>query len=299
VTGSRQAQTLAAASGYIATGWKVFVLSPSKKPVALCDFCRDRHVTPEQMEACGCLTCHGFYAATADPGCAFAMIARHPRGLLAIRTGAESGLAVLDVDAPAGLVTMRRLIRDGLMPRTVSQQTGGGGYHMLYRHPGGRIPSVPGGAGDHVDVKADGGYIVAWPSVHPDTRQPYRWLSPFDGPITALPEAWPARLSPPPAPVMLPPVPVGSPGAYAAAVLDGETSRAAAAVNGQRNHELNRAAFALFRHVAGGTLDEETVSGRLWQAAAVTGLAAEDPGSVRRTIASARRAGIRSPRSRC
>jgi Bifunctional DNA primase/polymerase, N-terminal len=298
VTGS-QAETLAAAAGYIATGWRVFVLSSSKKPVALCDWCRDRHVTPEQMEACRCLTCHGFHAATADPGRAAAMIARHPRGLLAIRTGAESGLAVLDVDAPAGLATMRALIRDGLMPRTVTQRTGGGGYHALYAHPGVRIPSIPGGAGDHVDVKGDGGYIVAAPSVHPRTGQAYRWLQPFSAPLTALPGAWPARLSPPLVPVTFPAGPIARPDAYGAAVLDRELARAAEAPEGHRADLLNRAAFNLFRHVAGGTLQDQAVESGLWQAAAANGLAGEEPGKVRATIASARRGGLRSPRVRC
>ena len=42
---------------------------------------------------CGCLTCHGFYAATLDPGRLAAMLRKVPGGLLAIRTGAARGCA--------------------------------------------------------------------------------------------------------------------------------------------------------------------------------------------------------------
>ena len=61
-----------------------------------------------------------------------------------------------------------------LMTPTATVATGGGGWHLYYRHPGHPLlPALPGHAG--VDVKADGGYVVAPPSIHPDTGRPYRW----------------------------------------------------------------------------------------------------------------------------
>jgi hypothetical protein len=39
--------------------------------------------------------------------------------------------------------------------------------------------------GPGIDVKADGGYIVAAPSIHPKTGQPYRWTG--DGQFTHAP----------------------------------------------------------------------------------------------------------------
>ena len=55
-----------------------------------------------------------------------------------------------------------------LMTPTATVATGGGGWHLYYRHPGHPLPpALPGRAG--VDVKADGGYVVAPPSVHPGT----------------------------------------------------------------------------------------------------------------------------------
>jgi hypothetical protein len=97
---------------------------------------------------------------------------------------------VIDVDAPHGLPTMRQLIADGLLPRTVVSRTGGGGYQMFYGHPGGgvRILSGAGKGGLGVDSKADGGYVVVSPSVHPRTRKPYRWIGSFADGLTPLPQ---------------------------------------------------------------------------------------------------------------
>ena len=184
-------------TGYISRGWPAFVLSSSKTPVANCDRCRAEHTTPAQMEACDCLTCHGFYSATRDLGHVAEMIRLHPRGLLAIRTGAPSGTVVVDVDAPHGLPTMRQLIRDGMLPRTVVQRTGSEGYHLLYRYPGVRIPSGAGKGGTGVDIKADGGYIVAAPSVHPRTHKRYRWIGSCNDDLTPLPQVWVDRLGSP------------------------------------------------------------------------------------------------------
>ena len=167
---SQQEALLRAARDYITRrGWPVFVLSSSKVPVPNCERCRKEHTTPQQMRDCGCLTCHGFYAATLDVARMEEMVRLHPRGLLAIRTGAVSGTVVIDVDA-RGLPAMRQMIADGLLPRTLAQRTGSG-YHLVYAHPGVRIASGPGKGGPGIDIKSDDAYIVAAPSVHPRHRQ--------------------------------------------------------------------------------------------------------------------------------
>ena len=100
---------------------------------------------------CECLTCHGFYAATLDPGRLAAMLRKVPGSLLAIRTGAASGLCVVDIDPRNG----GQLDRD-LMTPTATVATGGGGWHLYYRHPGGpTLPALPGTAG--IDIKATAG----------------------------------------------------------------------------------------------------------------------------------------------
>ena len=82
-----------------------------------------------------------------------------------------------------------------------------GGSHRFFRLPLGlrlRGKLAPG-----LDLKAAGGYVVAPPSLHPDTGKPYRWLTaPWDAPLASAPE-WLLALAR--RPVDPPPVPAPSP----------------------------------------------------------------------------------------
>lgn len=167
--------TVRAALAAAERGWPVFLLGRSKRPVANCPDCRDGSHEPQD---CTCLTCHGFYAATTDPDRIARMVAAVPRGQLAVRTGAPSGLVVVDVDLRhGGIVTFTRHTAAGLLPRTLFVLTGSGGLHLYYRHPGRHVPNSQSGLGPGIDVRADGGYAVMPPSVHPRTGRPYRWAA--------------------------------------------------------------------------------------------------------------------------
>ncbi len=163
---------LTAALYYAERGWPTFPLGRSKRPVANCADCRTADPSHDPC-ACSCLCCHGFHAATADPDRIAAMRKTHPKGLLAVRTGAASGLVVVDIDPRNG-----GALDSDLMPPTATVVTGGGGWHLYYRYPGnGQTISsrgLPGHPG--VDIKADGGYVAAPPSIHPGTKIPYRWV---------------------------------------------------------------------------------------------------------------------------
>src|SRR5260370_17062362 len=120
---SQREEPLRAAQDYITRqGWPVFVLSPSKMPVSNCERCREEHTTPQQMRGCGCLMCHGFYAATLDVARVEEMVRLHPRGLLAVRTGAVSGTAVIDVDAQR-IPPMPHMLPTSLLPHTLTHRT--------------------------------------------------------------------------------------------------------------------------------------------------------------------------------
>jgi hypothetical protein len=88
--------------------------------------------------------------------------------------GSVSNTIVLDFDGQTGHDTLRDLEATyGELPPTVRALTPGGGLHFLLRHPGRRVPTrknvLPG-----MDVRGDGGFIVAHPSVHANGRR-YEW----------------------------------------------------------------------------------------------------------------------------
>lgn len=175
-------------------GWRCFILSATKSPVANCEKCSQEgyHDTPAEMAACECLTCHGFHSGTTDTDKVLEMLRRTPNGLIAACMGAESGAVCIDVDPPIGLETMRDLMRRGLLRETRAQYTGReGGIHMFYKHPGGYVTSRAGGAGPGIDVKADGGYVVVAPSLHKSGRR-YRWR--FDWASAPMDELHPELL---------------------------------------------------------------------------------------------------------
>lgn len=144
-----------AALTYAGRGWRVFPL-------------KTRNKVP--------LTEHGLLDATTDPATIARWWDQWPYANVGIATGAESGIVAIDVDPRhTGDVTLRDLeLEHGELPETPRNLTGGGGEHYLFKHPGGRIKSGANVLGLGVDVKADGGYIVAPPSLHPNGR-PYEW----------------------------------------------------------------------------------------------------------------------------
>lgn len=156
------------AENYAARGWPVFLLGRSKRPVRNCPACHDPKPGHDRQR-CECLTCHGFYAATTDLGRFAKMVRKVPVGLLAIRTGAPSRLVVIDIDPRNG-----GSIDYDLLAATYTVLTGDGGWHFYYTHPGDPIKSAKLGDRAGVDVKADGGYVVAPPSIHPNTKRPYQ-----------------------------------------------------------------------------------------------------------------------------
>ncbi len=79
-----------------------------------------------------------------------------------------SGVVVLDVDPRNGgdeaLAALET--RHGPLPATWRVLTGGGGEHVFFRHPGNPVNNAKGRLGPGLDLKADGGYVVAPPSEH-------------------------------------------------------------------------------------------------------------------------------------
>jgi hypothetical protein len=160
---------LAAALAAAKRGWQVFPVKPRGK-------------VP--------LTKRGLHDATRDTERIVDWWRRRPDANVAVRTGRESSLFVLDVDGDEGHDSLHQLERDhGPLPETVSATTGGGGEHLFFRHPGRPVPCSAGRLGPGLDIRGEGGYVVLAPSVHESGRR-YTWdRAPGEAPLAAAP-AW-------------------------------------------------------------------------------------------------------------
>jgi hypothetical protein len=97
----------------------------------------------------------------------------------------RSGLLVLDVDAGEGTDSVALLeLSRGQPPETARAATGGGGQHLYFRYPSSEelwaaglyrreVKNSQGLLGDGLDVRGEGGYVVAPPS---STVRAYRWI---------------------------------------------------------------------------------------------------------------------------
>jgi hypothetical protein len=113
-----------------------------------------------------------------------------PLANIGILTGHESNLVVLDVDPGHGGTESLHKLFDfyGPLPTTVQSVSGGGGSHYYFRHPGGNIKSTSDSFGPlypGLDIRGDGGYIIAPPSLHA-LGEKYRWVEGLEPHCTEL-----------------------------------------------------------------------------------------------------------------
>jgi len=205
--------------------------------------CRPRKKTP--------LTQHGCKDATGDAGVIQTWWEQWPEANIGITTGARSGIVVLDVDPQHdGDQSLAVLVaKCGELPTTPTVLTGGGGRHIYFRAlEDAEIRNSAGALGPGLDVRGEGGYVIAPPSVHA-SGQSYRWEpgSRIDELELALLPSWVTDLlvSPPirPAADQPGPWPTGTTGEPVSR-LD-LTQLAAGVSEGQRDDRLFRLACHL------------------------------------------------------
>lgn len=97
-----------------------------------------------------------------------------PHANIGILTGKESGIIVVDIDPRhGGDQSWRRFSQQHKIHPTLTVQTGGDGQHLYYQYPTqgmrNKAGVLPG-----IDIRADGGFIVAPPSVHASGKR-YEW----------------------------------------------------------------------------------------------------------------------------
>jgi len=138
--------------------WAVFPVSPkNKKP----------------------LTPHGCKDAKKNVGAIKAWWKKWPDANIGIATGSASNLVVIDEDCDEdkgldGFQSVTEWERiHGKLPVTYMCLTGRGGYHLYFRYDGTDIKNRA-GLLEGVDVRGEGGYVIAPPSIHPNGTE-YVW----------------------------------------------------------------------------------------------------------------------------
>ena len=164
----------------LALGFSVLpVCRDSKKPACEWKVWQDRHPTNDEL------------GAWLTDGCVYNV---------GIVTGAISNLVVVDLDNDRAIDWA-----ETHLPQTrMKVRTGGGGLHLYYRHPGEQVRNrVRIDTGDptlEIDIRADGGYVIAPGSVHHETGRRYEHIDAWPATVDALPVFDPAWLAEPTSP---------------------------------------------------------------------------------------------------
>jgi hypothetical protein len=282
---------LSEAHGYAGRGWAVLPLWWPVDGRQRCA-CPDPQCGRPAKHPVGWLVPHGKDQATTDADEIARWWAACPPANVGIRTGADSGLVVLDVDGAAGEAALRQLVTTHGRLRAAWARTGSGGWHAYLAHPGGRVGNSVRRLGDGLDVRGDGGFIVAPPSLHISGRR-YRWLTRPPADLPPAPSWLLALLEPSPSPPLQPVRLHGNTMPYVRAAVEREAHNVAAAPEGQRNDRLYLAALRLGSLVGAGLVGESDVTAAVLPAAAAAGLSEHE---ARATVRSGLRAGMQRPR---
>lgn len=103
-----------------------------------------------------------------------------------------SGVMVYDVDGPIGKTSRVSQEKEhGPLPQTWTCNTGSGGQHFYFSYPDGNdIRNSASAIAPNIDIRANGGFVVAPPSIHP-TGNFYDWAdgcAPWECEIAEAPE---------------------------------------------------------------------------------------------------------------
>ncbi len=282
---------LQAALTYGARGWAVFPCHVVKEGASNCSCGFSDCASPSKHP----IVAHGLKSAVTDREQIKRWWKRWPHANVGIRSGAESGFVVVDVDpAHGGLDSLQKLREQyGALPHTFTVATGSDGLHFYFAHPNVRIPNDAGRRlGPGLDIRGDGGYVIAPPSLHASGR---RYHITSDEPLADLP-SWLLELlkeQEQPRPSIVPRRPVRASNRWALSALEDELDELHRAPVGARNFTLNRCAFKLGQIVGGGSLDYDAVEMALIDTGIAIGL---NDRETRTTVASGLKAGLSSPR---
>ncbi|MDP3993424.1 MAG: bifunctional DNA primase/polymerase [bacterium] len=146
-----------AAVNYLGKGWSVIPIDQDKRPLVAWQEFQTRRAGMDEIKA---------------------WFKQWPNLNIGIVTGTISGIVAVDVEKDGST--------DGLPP-TVMAKSGGGGWHFYYRHPG-LLVKTEARVRELTDIRGDGGYVIAPPSLHASGNR-YEWMvGPGDTDLADLPE---------------------------------------------------------------------------------------------------------------
>jgi len=170
-----QKAMLDAALDYAARGWAVIPVSRSKVPI----------------------NANGSRGATKDSEQIRAWWSEYPNAQIGIATGAISGIWVVDIDmknGKNGISALEQRFGDQyvLQENTLAQKTPTGGYHLVYAWDSEREVHNAQDIVEGVDIRGDGGFIVAAPSSFKVGTEwiAYQWNENNNAPTQAPDWAW-------------------------------------------------------------------------------------------------------------
>lgn len=195
----------------------------------------------------------------------------------------ESGLVVVDIDAPDAQTELERMLGRTLDSYETLTASTGKGTHFYFAAHGDPVTNARGAIPHGIDIRGDGGYVVLPPSQHPDGGT-YRWTRRADP--QPLPDELRALCTA--APDATPPAehtgPAGTLDPWTRRAVEDETAAVRGTTQGGRNHRLFRAALKLYS-IEDTRLTDSQATDELMAAALAVGLDREE---AERTLASAR-----------
>ena len=136
---------------YHAKGFSVIPVRPDKRPFIKWEEYQSRQATPEEITQ---------------------WWGHWPDAMIGIVTGELSGLLVIDCDNEAAYQKIQELLPDNFITCIAKTPRG---YHVYFFYPKGQRIGNATGIIEGVDIRGEGGYIIAPPSVNGEGKA-YAWL---------------------------------------------------------------------------------------------------------------------------
>lgn len=153
---------LQSALNYAERGFSIIPVQPNKKPFLKWESYQKTKAKAEEIKL---------------------WFTKWPDAMIGIVTGEISNLFVIDCDTKDGYETIQRLIPDSLIFPLA--RTPRGGWHLYFLYPGNL--TIAAGIMPGVDIRGEGGYIIAPPSINSD-KKAYEWqLSLSDVALAPMP----------------------------------------------------------------------------------------------------------------